>query len=311
MKFVLTVFFLLIAAPAVAGITFNEGKWETNFDWEEGWQHDIRGWLDPAPHKPGVQTRGGTVDGEMTTITSEANYHNGKGGKGVRFWKGSGADNRYSAAVRITFDEQQKELWVRYYFRYEEGFEWIYGAAAGTKEVYWDVNGGLDDRAITVSGLMDEDIRTYGTGDPWYSDRKNHTQSQARAAGGWNYLYPGGISDGSWHCVEWYLKMDSGSQQYDGIARIWIDGELKVERIDINFSGGRPIGVNGWSWFEFLHNQKDPGLERPYYQDVSDMVIYNQTPQNFDEHGNPFIGPVGWSNYDKQLFPPQNVRFVE
>ena len=63
----------------------------------------------------------GTVREEQ--ITALANYPGGAGGKGQRHWLGDGVNNT-SGGVWASFPAPQSELWVRWYMRYEHGFEW-------------------------------------------------------------------------------------------------------------------------------------------------------------------------------------------
>ena len=290
---ILTVLFLglsFFSTEVNAQIRFDQnGRWETTFDCPE-WNHPDRGWYDPCPNESGLQSRGGTVDGKRTKITSDANYPQGGGGRGARFWTGSGDANRQSAHMRVTFDTRQPELWVSYYFRYEQGFQWVYGAGAGTKEIYWDVNmsgGGAD----AYTGIMDTTVRTVNQGGARIDGRLVYPSSGGSL--GWDHIYSGGVSDGSWHSMEVYMLIESGDGRFDGAGRIWVNGELVAEQTNMNWGGNSGASGHGWTHFEFLSNQKDPGLSRAYYADVDDMVIYNRTPPNTDAHGNPFIGAVG------------------
>ncbi|MCF8094889.1 MAG: hypothetical protein K9J79_05950, partial [Desulfobacteraceae bacterium] len=222
--------------------------------------------------------------------------------KGARFWKGSGYDNNSSTQFGVVFPSPQKEFWVRWYERYESGFEWA-GGRIDVKSLYIRTypyrtqNGGSPYAGVK----SDTGYRVYNngsTGDYPYSD-----------SGGWFDLYPTGVSDGSWHCFEIYMKMDTDGT--DGIGRIWIDGKLVEEDTSVNWSDGDATSREGFRWFEFLSNQKDPELERPYYADVDDMVIYNKTPPNTDDDGNPFIGPINWDSSSSSLPPPSGIVITQ
>ena len=50
----------------------------------------------------------------------------GDGGYGARFWVDDGV-NIQTKPVRLTFDQQQPEIWLRWYQRYQPGFRWSGG----------------------------------------------------------------------------------------------------------------------------------------------------------------------------------------
>ena len=95
--------------------------WSTTYDCLE-WDQS-----QGSPSCDGLALGGGwTCEGLGEQITSDANYPNGAGGKGQRHWKGDGIDNVTSGGLSLAFQTPQKELWIRWYMRYEEGFKWSY-----------------------------------------------------------------------------------------------------------------------------------------------------------------------------------------
>lgn len=85
---------------------------------------------------------------------------------------------------------------------------------------------------------------------------------------------------------------------YDGIAKLWIDGEFKHQETGIDFTQGRTAALDGWARFAIGENQACPNNTNRSigyhiaYQDWDDILIYNQTPPNRDAEGNLFIGPI-------------------
>ena len=276
----LIVLFGLLFFPVVsfAAITFTDGKWETTFNCDN-WESRVPSYdyrlncdgmvrnLDKAPLTPGER---------VTTLSSVSNNPSGAGGKGVRFWKGSGGDNILSGDIAVNFPTPQKELWIRWYEKYEAGFKW--NNSIDVKSLYFKATD-----SNPYVGYQYGNYRFYwgGGGGPY----------PVGSSGGWDDVY-GTTSDGTWHCFEVYMKMDTNGT--DGVGRTWVDGELVASQTGMNWSSSHPHP--GWDYFHFLSNQKNPGLERPYYVDVDDMVIYNTTPPNRDANGNPFIGPIGGSD---------------
>lgn len=283
---------LSFSTNALAEIYFDSnGKWHTTFDcseWDQGSGEPL--------YCDGL-IKGGDwyADDKGSQITSVANNPAGAGGKGARFWKGSGYDNNTSTSFTVIFPSRVKEIWVRWYERYEEGFEWA-GGRIDVKSLYFRTAEHRD------RGAGSPYMGFYGTSGYRIYNNGSTGSFPVTYSGGWGDLYPTGVADGSWHCFEIYMKMDTDGT--DGIGRIWINGELVAEDNSVNWSDNDADARKGFAWFDFLSNQKDPELDRPYYVDVDDMVIYNKTPPNTDNDGNPFVGPINWDSSSSSSLPP-------
>lgn len=268
---------------AQAAITF---PWSSSFncaDWNStmGVQPncDQLGW-----------TSGNTVlDGNVSSITSLANNTSGGGGKGARFYVKDG-HNINSSSLSWNFLNggtvgPQKELWIRWYQRYQKGFSW--NPLHYEKTLY--IRTGAS--SIDVIPGFYEGYTLVAQGSPNYY--------QVNTSFGWNNIMGGPVSDGLFHCFEAHIKMDTNGT--DGIGRLWIDGVLRASNTAVNWSNGNAIAKQGWKWFDFHNNQNAPanasGLigQATAYVDYDDMMIYNTTPPNKDAQGNPFIGPIGWN----------------
>jgi len=106
----------------------------------------------------------------------------------------------------------------------------------------------------------------------------------------WNDVMGQTTGDGLWHCYEYEFQMDT--DQTDGVGRLWIDGTLRIDRDDCDWSNGDTDVRLGWEYFHMLGNQAYVS-DGPYTIDVDDMVIYStSTPANTDAGGNPYIGTV-------------------
>lgn len=270
MRFIYTkisILIFLVATPTFASITFTDGKWESTFDCVDWDQFDV-------VDCDGIERSGNwSCDGTGSSIESAANNPDGDGGKGARFWKCSGDVNLNSGTLKVVFPSAQNEIWVRWYERYESGFSW--GGSIDVKSLYFK-----DAVSNPYVGYQGGRYRMYwgGSDGPWPGMVEEND-------GGWEDVY-GTTSDGSWHCFEVYMKMDTNGS--NGVGRLWVDGNLVAEETTIDYGT-----VSGWDYFDFLSNQKDPGLARAYYVDFDDVVIYNTTPPNTDSEDNPYIGPLG------------------
>jgi hypothetical protein len=140
-------FWLIVAAPHVvkAQIVFENDAWKTTFDCGEWSQATDWGNLDCDGLVP---ASAGKCDGSGGLITLDANNPEGGGGKGLRHWVGDGS-NMHSGGIGFML-QPQKELWIRWYMKYEEGFKWE--ALVYDKWVYmWTV----DNAAYNILGLYD------------------------------------------------------------------------------------------------------------------------------------------------------------
>ncbi len=206
----------------------------------------------------------GTVSEEQ--ITAAANYPGGGGGKGQRHWKGNGTNNN-SGGLRIAFNSPQPELWIRWYMRYEQGFEWK--SLNNDKILYIDVN--MSYFVIFGYNWPDE-IRFEVSGKPYSVGKGN----------GWNTIMANGAtdarsnrtSDGQWHLYEIHIKMGTNSR--NGVGEVWIDRIKRFSRSDINF--GRQTGKTGWSHILIGSNNRYPATNGCMYVDYDDITISTTRP---------------------------------
>lgn len=281
-KIFLLIIFFLWPNFSLAAISFTDGKWETTFDCAEQIQYQS------AMDCDGMVWSGNwSCNGKVTTIESSANNPLGNGG-GAKFWKCSGDVNLCTGTIAVVFPLPQKELWVRWYEKYETGFQW---------------NNSIDIKSLYFKATDSNPYVGYQYGNYrfYWGGAGGGPTFPTGETGGWDDVYPLGIADGMWHCFEVYMKMDTDGT--DGTGKIWVDGNLVANQSGFSWSGTDSKPHPGWENFEFLSNQKDPGLERAYYVDYDDMAIYNSTPPNLDANGNSFIGPIGWVNGEDNIPP--------
>lgn len=277
----------ILAWPSMGlAIDFTNGAWSTSFDYSEPCFGGGQGGTDCSTVADDGVSWANTglngVDGNYTQASSAANNPNGSGGYGARFWAGDGT-NVQSRAVTVHFSTQQPELWLRWYMRYESGFTWASYPVHYDKWLY--MRCGTDD---TIANSQMEII----VGESWGVKAYIQGNSDGHQIPGpttWVDVF-GQPSDGLWHMIEVYIKLDTDST--DGIYRMWVDGQVITEKTDVDYSNGNAVVRAGVKWFDFTSNQNSPANGKAMYVDYDDMAIYNTDPGNRDDNGNPWIGPL-------------------
>jgi len=198
-------------------------------------------------------------------LSATANNPGGTGAMGYQCMIADGLNGNTSPGLGALFATPQKELWFRFYVKYPAGFrwselgwhKWIYlGDAASYNSLVFEPVG--DDQLRIIS--MNSNVSYYGTG-------------------GWKTFWAGGgtASNGSWHCVEIHVKMDTNNA--NGIAEYWVDGVKYLSNTTANFSAGSAAARQGWTMWRFNTNQSNPsnagGIGSPSYVAYDDVAISN------------------------------------
>lgn len=273
---------VLISPSMVFAINFTDGVWSTSFDYSE--ECSQRGNLGNAEcasvSDDGIYWDWGAnmLGGHSTEAVAGANNDEGDGGLGFRSWVGDGTNNQTGEA-RIDFPSPQKELWIRWYHRYQAGFSWSGGDPDYDKTLYINTDGMSLIPQHAANGKWS--LTILGGGSTY--------QATANSNLTWTDVF-GSTSDGLFHLFEIHLKLDTNNS--NGIAQMWIDGSLVIDVANVNFSAGSSASRRGFTWIEFHANQKSPSNGGPAYVDYDDIAIYNKTPPNTDSKGNPWIGPL-------------------
>jgi len=229
----------------------------------------------------------------VSSITSSANNNVGLGGKGFREIDGDGITVD-TGPLGVTFQSKQKELWIRWYMRYEVGYNWeeLYNGPYPFSAKHMYLFTGVDSNAaVCVFRYREISIGSSGGTTAWPVETTGDK--------GWPYIMgvdpeTGGGADGLYHCYEMYVKMDTNSA--DGIGRIWVDGELLVSNTSVDWSGGTIAARDGWQNFKIGENQGIPKNNGAVMAvDYDDIVVYNTTPPGRDANNNPYIGPIASS----------------
>lgn len=296
----LTFFTFCLPQFLSAAITFDEkGKWQTTFNYQECTQRGNpigSGNVSCANvQNDDIMWNWGAVcyEGNCTQVTSGANNPLGTG-NGFRAWF-TNYQKESSGQVKIDFSEPQKELWVRWYMRYEDGVRWVNNLVPFNKVFYIRTSG--KNKTQQIPSLRDVFcLAVQGSG----VDQNTPSFSNA----GWMQIYPTGVADGRWVAFEFHIKMDTAGVKvgnihttpFNGVAQLWVDGVYKGGFTNINMSEMSSDSRLGWKEITFFENQEPNAVGQTIaHVDFDDIVIYNQPPPNVDAHGNPFIGPIGWT----------------
>ena len=261
---------LIVLAPQTATAVVNL-PWSTTYNCPDWKQSD--GLYPPAINCDGLTGYGAwtTTDGREEQIGAAANYPSGAGGKGQRHWLGDPAANN-SGGTKIEWISPQPEIWIRWYMRFQNGFEWN-PQLGEYKILYVDV--GTARHVIIGFRPNNDRLGIVVNGNPFDSPDGS----------GWNTIMANGgtdargnkTSDGLWHLYEIHMKMDTNGA--DGIVEWWVDGARRLYRTDVNFRTH-----SGWSYMAIGENHAWSGNgPAAFYVDYDDIAIRTTGP----------IGPVG------------------
>jgi len=168
--------------------------------------------------------------------------------------------------MKIDFNSSEPELWVRWYMRYESGFQWS-PYLHYDKWLYFDVG---QAHAVIPQWYGPDKVNIHSA--CFGNDGQNHPSPEGN---GWNTVMGGSDSDGQFHCFEVHLKMDTNG--YDGIAEMWVDGVRKIHYTDVDFGT-----ASGWTYFAIGSNQRYPSNGRCMAVDFDDIAVSNTG----------YIGPI-------------------
>lgn len=217
--------------------------------------------------------------GNVTEVTAAANNPNGDGGMGLRIWISDGENNN-SKDPAIVLTQSEPEFWVRWYMRFEAGFAWTGGNPNYHKILdMWETHPAGGNRWI-----FDSDTLEYVL---W---RAGMNIAATPAGNSWQDVF-GTTSDGLFHMFEYHFKADTVAGN-DGIFQAWIDGNLVINRNNLNLTDGNPN--EGPRHIDISLNQRwaANGAGSPMYVDFDDFAFYTETPPNTDASSNPWIGPL-------------------
>lgn len=209
-----------------------------------------------------LSSTGGDGKGNYESVTDLANYPGGGGSRGERHWIGPGKNN-HTSPIDLYFSPQ-KEMWVRWYLRYEAGT--LVNPAYGVNPAIGD-DVPLNQKMLYFfdnSSPQRIDHILYLQPNGW--GVVNNGQYIARASHGWNSLssntptFPAQVTnllnkeaiaaaDGSWHCIEYHFKMQNPQSSANGVAELWIDNIQYMNATNLTWTydgvGWNRVGTTG------------------------------------------------------------------
>lgn len=235
---------LMFATPAQATITL---PFTTTFNCSaQTWTYASHN-CDSLDSTNATCTTGGTSE---SAIEAAANYSSGGGANGFTVRIGDGT-NINSAAPSLQSVGVIDEVYIRWYMKYPVGFAW--STLLYQKLIYFGpyMGGSVDagDGQDLAGSVLD-----FEGGDDAVTlvIQQLSTTIRSTANKGWFYSQAGGgtTATGTWHWMELHVKKDTNGA--NGIAQVWTDGELIMNRSDLNFAG------EGFHSMTFFVNQNSP-----------------------------------------------------
>lgn len=202
-------------------------------------------------------------------ITVSANNPNGGGGKGARHWRCDGKDAGTGNMIKTFTTSAYPEIWIRWYMRHQQGFQWAGGAPYYEKWLY--IRNGYSSYIASIYNS-----NTYAVVSGYTSGGKINNGPVGRdisslSTASWSSINAGGIGDGNFHAYETHLKTDTNGQ--DGIAETWVDGVKVLSATNLDYNTLNSVNPVGWSYFLLNSNASSPSNGRCMYVDYDDYAV--------------------------------------
>lgn len=196
--------------------------------------------------------------GNCEQITSEANYPNGLGGRGQRHWIGDGLNNG-SGSIIYSFRSSSSEVWTRWYVRWQSGLQ-LGSNSSPHKVQYYNLRQCAGHSGGCYFAIGSNYLRLTNAG-------RNYTSDYSF---GWFQLHGDASSKEAWHCFETMVRINTPGKS-DGIAQWWIDGILRLARLDVYYAAS-PGNFTGFllpSNGDFITGGTDK------FEDIDDVEVSN------------------------------------
>lgn len=228
---------------------------------------------------------GGSGTANVDFLSTEANIDaalpGGNGDFGQRIYVGNVSNNNLTNPSKFEFITKAPEFWIRWYHRYELGFDygaggpnydkWLYiyseGNLAASESIIIEPGGGAFLLFSSVMGTVIQDS-TFDWTDAF-----------------------GRTSDGVHKLVNVHVKLDTDGT--DGEFEYLIGNTTVCAATGLNICGGDTGFQAGMKRFHIGANQEAPvHAELTKYVDMSDFAITTVAPTTLSPAGKPWIGPV-------------------
>jgi hypothetical protein len=278
--FTLTIIFVLSqSAVCSASITL---PWSTTFDCSE--------WVSGTNSINCNGLEGGLTCAEgpcnCESITSAANHAAGAGGKGQRHPICTGSGSSGGGSV-VYFATPQRELWIRWYMRYDSNFSWNQYRG---KIFYLYTNGNVE--------LIPE--WEENTGSSFSFTAQGASYNNEIISRGFDDIMGSGSGDNVWHYYEIHIKADSNGA--NGIGEIWVDN-LPVQSLT-NINYGMSNGSVGWTRMTIGSNYNSVSAKGNC--DYDDIAISN-TGRIGQISTSPSVTPPSYTTLFSESFSDGNI----
>ncbi len=143
------------------------------------------------------------------------------------------------------------EAYLRYYVRFDPGFDFVLGGklpglVGGEANTGGDVPNGTDGWSARMMWRAGGKVVQY----VYHPEIAEYGEDMDWSQGGQRYFAPG-----KWHCVETQILMNSvidGAGQHDGVVRSWFDGDLALERTNVRFRDVDTLKIDGLYFSTFF-----------------------------------------------------------
>ena len=155
--------------------------------------------------------------------------------------------------------EPQESLYLRYYIRFEPGFDFVKGGklpglAGGAANTGGHKPNGTDGWSARVMWRGDGKIVQY----VYHPDQPGDYGEDFD----WNYGgCPRFFKPGQWQCLETYVRMNSPGKK-DGVIRSWLDGEPALEVMNLRFRDTSSLKIDKMV-FDTFFGGGDPSWATP------------------------------------------------
>lgn len=191
-----------------------------------------------------------TIYERNASITSEAAYAGSESLK-HEFAAGEHRGSRTFYDMPDNGWGEPDEVYTRIYVKFEDA--WEQADSGTTCKLYWaganfDAgNGGWGGNTLTGDNGFSVRVYTRGPsddGDLTLATYIYHLDQGSQYGSGWDW--PDNASIGTWNCIDTYVKMNSvsnGSANYDGVAKMWLNGTLQDEHTDLRWRTTTDMGI--------------------------------------------------------------------
>lgn len=234
----------------------------------------------------------GRRPGPGKRILEIACWPEGRGSSTGGLWRKLGNYNHAKEGLGKGHDE----LYVRYYVRFDDGYEGVrnHGANLGGRDVTrrgsaWVGMAGIRD--VSSRGYFYSGLQPYGKRGSRVLEMGFYSYHLDKR-GPWSENYtvqrriP--IRVGAWHCVERHMKLNSVARGKpdpavkDGVEELWIDGRLSIRKADVRFRRVPQLHITFFSLETYYHGLPAKySREKPIKVFFDNLVIARQ-----------YVGPI-------------------